>query len=225
MKKAIIMAGISLLLISIGIVQLLLSNQKAVTLPKILPQSEQLIKELNSSKELESIITTDKIILSNIDEDIENNTKVHLWIFSDPLDLGEVTITKNENTYYLTSINDILKNKDIKTGSHKVLIIKDSKSIGYFNVELTSEKKLKVTSQETPETSNCTPQKFTKRYTYFYMDEATCSRNGAPDEVWQYFIKNNIPATNYGCEKIIDDCGTTYYGVYFGNTEGEKFYY
>ena len=225
MKKAIIIAGIAILLILTGTIQVLLDNNKKVALPKVSPQSEQLLKELNSSKELDSTITSDKIIFSNIPDEIKNNSKVHLWIFSNPLDLGEVTITKNENTYYITSINDILKSKDIKVGNHKILIIKDDKAIGYFNVELTTTKTLKETSKEISNKLKCTPQMFKERYTYYYTDEATCKRNGAPDEVWQYFIKNNVPATIYSCEKIVDDCGDIYYGVYYSNAEGEKFYY
>lgn len=259
-KNTIVIIGIVLLLAAITTTYILLSTRKTETVPKTPTQAELLAKKLNSSKELESTITTDKIVLSNIKEDIETNSKVHLWIFSDPIDLGEVTIIKDGNTYYIASINDTLKTKDIKAGNHKILIIKDDKPLGYFNVELTTDKTLKVTSTEIPDNTEeknnennndntsstpqpnttpnqepneqpkpnevkCTPQKFEKRYTYFYTDEETCAKNGAPDEAWQYFIKNNIPATNYGCEKIIDDCGDTYYGVYYGNTEGEKFYY
>lgn len=251
-KNTIIIIGIVLLLVAITTTYILLSNKKIENVSKTSNQAELLTKKLNNSKELENTITTDKIVLSNINLAIETNTKVHLWIFSNPVDLGEVTIIKDESTYYINSINDTLKMKDIKAGNHKILILKDDKSLGYFNVELTAEKALKVTSTEMPDNTEeknnentssntqqntqsseqskpekvkCTPQKFEKRYTYFYTDEETCARNGAPDEVWQYFIKNNIPATNYGCEKIIDDCGNTYYGVYYGNTEGEKFYY
>lgn len=259
-KNTIIIIGIVLLLVAITTTYILLSNKKIENVLKTSTQAELLTKKLNNSKELENTITTDKIVLSNINWDIETNTKVHLWIFSDPVDLGEVTIIKDESTYYINSINDTLKTKDIKAGNHKILILKDDKSLGYFDVELTAEKTLKVTSTETPDNAEekstennnsstssttqpnttpnqetneqpkpnevkCTTQKFEKRYTYFYTDEKTCARNGAPDEAWQYFIKNNIPATNYGCEKIIDDCGDTYYGVYYGNTEGEKFYY
>ena len=62
-------------------------------------------------------------------------------------------------------------------------------------------------------------------YTCFYEDKDTCVKNGDHQEAWDYFNANGISAYTYGCEKIIDDCGKTYYGVYYGNMEGEKYYY
>lgn len=53
-------------------------------------------------------------------------------------------------------------------------------------------------------------------------------KDGSKDdhqEAWDYFNANGISAYTYGCEKITDDCGKTYYGVYYGNMEGEKYYY
>ena len=150
-KNTIIIIGIVLLLVAITTTYILLSNKKIENVSKTSTQAELLTKKLNSSNKLESTITTDKIVLSNINWDIETNTKVHLWIFSDPIDLGEVTIIKDESTYYINSINDTLKTKDIKAGNHKILILKDDKSLGYFNVELTAEKALKVTSTEMPD--------------------------------------------------------------------------
>ncbi len=71
----------------------------------------------------------------------------------------------------------------------------------------------------------CTQKKFKNKYTYVFEDENTCVKNGDQIDAWNYFRANNIPATTYGCEKIVDECGNTYYGVYYGNTQGEKFYY
>ena len=68
-------------------------------------------------------------------------------------------------------------------------------------------------------------KKFKNKYTYVFEDENTCVKNGDQIDAWNYFRANNIPATTYGCEKIVDECGNTYYGVYYGNTQGEKFYY
>ena len=89
-KNTIVIIGIVLLLAAITTTYILLSTRKTENVPKTPTQAELLAKKLNSSKELESTITTDKIVLSNIKEDIETNSKVHLWIFSDPIDLGEV---------------------------------------------------------------------------------------------------------------------------------------
>ena len=61
--------------------------------------------------------------------------------------------------------------------------------------------------------------------TYFYEDKDTCVKNGDHQEAWDYFKANGISAYTYGCEEIKDECGNTYYGVYYGNMEGEKYYY
>lgn len=50
-------------------------------------------------------------------------------------------------------------------------------------------------------------------------------KNGDHQEAWNYFKANGISAYTYGCEEIKDECGNTYYGVYYGNMEGEKYYY
>ena len=51
------------------------------------------------------------------------------------------------------------------------------------------------------------------------------AKNGDHDDAWEYFKANGISAYTYGCEEIIDECGTKYYGVYYGNMDGEKYYY
>ena len=80
-KNTIIIIGIVLLLVAITTTYILLSNKKIENVSKTSTQAELLTKKLNSSNKLESTITTDKIVLSNINWDIETNTKVHLWIF------------------------------------------------------------------------------------------------------------------------------------------------
>lgn len=216
-------------------------------------------KSLESAEKLESTITDDKITIFKIN--LENSSKVHLWIFSEPIDLGEFTLIKKDNTYYIENVNDALKNKELTAGQHKILIMQNDKVLGYIPVELTKEKVLKPTNEnnkeeetenptqeeqssqneepakeettptinqtETPhqEQVQCTPKKFQNTYSYVFEDEESCIKSGGQLEAFEYFKNNNIPASTYGCEAIVDDCGTTYYGVYYGNTSGEKFYY
>ena len=179
---------------------------------------------------------------------IDTTKKVHLWIFSNPIDLGEFTIIKEGNSYSIENINTILKTKNINSGNHKILIIQNDKVLGYLKVELTEDKTLKVTNVENETTENdenqttepsqevtptqpvqeevkCTPKKFKNQYTYVFTEKEVCIQNGDQIDAWNYFRANNIPATIFGCEEIIDDCGDTYYGVYYGNTSGERFYY
>lgn len=256
-KNTIIIVTIILLLIVVGVAATLALRTK-----KSIPTSSDSVETmLNSAKEIKSDVATDKITLE-LTDNIDTTSKVHLWIFSDPIDLGEFSITKEGNTYYIESVNDVLKTKNIKTGNHRILIIQNNKAIGYIKVVLTKDKNLKVTiteneqDEETPkeeentsdtQTNNnqtteqpkeeivptqpvqeevkCTPKKFKNKYTYVYTEKEVCIQNGDQIDAWNYFKANNIPATTYGCEEIIDECGDTYYGVYYGNTLGEKFYY
>lgn len=256
-KNIIIIVTIILLLIVAGV-----ATTFALKTKKSIPTSSNSVETmLNSAKEIKSDVATDKIILEPT-TNIDTASKVHLWIFSDPIDLGEFSITKEGNTYYLENVDTILKTKNIKSGSHRILIIQNDKAIGYIKVVLTKDKTLKVTitedeqdeetTKEEENTSNtqtnnnqtteqpkeeiaptqpvqeeikCTPKKFKNKYTYVYTEKEVCIKNGDQIDAWNYFKANNIPATTYGCEEIIDECGDTYYGVYYGNTLGEKFYY
>lgn len=261
-KNTIIIVTIVLLLILAGVAttSLVLKSKKSP------PTSNNSIETmLSSAKEIKSNITTDKITLETT-TNIDTTKKVHLWIFSDPIDLGEFTIIKEGNSYSIENINTILKTKNINSGNHKILIIQNDKVLGYLKVELTEDKILKVTSVENESTENnenepateeentsnsptnnnnqttepsqevtptqpvqeevkCTPKKFKNQYTYVFTEKEVCIQNGDQIDAWNYFRANNIPATIFGCEEIIDDCGDTYYGVYYGNTSGERFYY
>lgn len=211
---------------------------------------------LNNSSEIEAVIDNNKKIeLVSLKESVD---KVKIWVFSEPIYLGEFNLVKEEGKYYLEGLENILKTKNLEIGSHRLLIMNGDKSLGYVKIEISADKSLKSTSEEdnknvneTETTSNitstitttttkvretktttktqeevkCTPKKFKNKYTYVYDDETTCVRNGDQIDAWDYFRANDIPATTYGCEKIVDECGNTYYGVYYGNTEGKKFYY
>ncbi len=256
-KNTIIIVTIILLLIVVGVGTTLFLKTK-----KSIPTNNNSVEAmLSSAKEIKSDIAKDKITLEPT-TNIDTTSKVHLWIFSDPIDLGEFSIIKEENTYYLENVNTVLKTKNIKSGSHRILIIQNKKAIGYIKVEITKDKNLKVTitenekaeetTTEEENTSNtqtnnnqateqpkeevtptqpvqeevkCTPKKFKNKYTYVYTEKEVCIQNGDQLDAWDYFRANNIPATTFGCEEIIDECGDTYYGVYYGNTSGEKFYY
>ena len=257
---------------------------------------------LNDSLEILATVDSDKRVELYSMEGKENIDKVEIWVFSDPIYLGEFNLVKTDDKYYLEGLEEILKTKDLKAGNHRLLLMNDGKSVGYIKIEIADDKSLKSTpvsenvddnagnngASETPEENNntndnsadtnkdqtsktennkntssadskkeettkpankvdevkeepkkeettkeepkqeevkCTPKKFKNKYTYFYEDKDTCVKNGDQLDAWDYFRANGIPATNYGCEEIVDECGNTYYGVYYGNTEGGKFYY
>lgn len=276
--KKIMLIAIGVILISIlTILMVMMLTKKNTNEEKV-----NLRNILNDSLEIKAVINSDKSLELISFEDKDNTDKVKVWVFSEPVYLGEFNLVKKDNKYYLEGLNDALLEKSLNAGSHRLLVMKDDKSLGYIKIEIDSDKSLKTTSLEpandntknntsetsgeeennTPDESNskeeqtnsentsgnnnnqeeveqptivpeepkqeevkCTPKKFKNNYTYVYEDKDTCVRNGDQMDAWNYFRANGIPATIYGCEEIVDECGNTYYGVYYGNTEGERFYY
>ena len=288
-KKKIILIVIGVILVSavVGFVAATIvkknANQEMTNLRNI----------LNDSLEINAVVNEDKTVELVSWDGKEETTKVEVWVFSEPIYLGELNVVKKDNKYYLEGLNDILKDKGLEIGSHRLLVMQDGKSLGYIKIEITEDKSLKVTptselvndnagnvgadenvgeeennttdksseattdTKKEPEKTNdnkkpsstenkqeevkqpstsateepkqeevkCTPKKFKNKYTYFYEDKDTCVKNGDHQEAWDYFKANGISAYTYGCEEIKDECGNTYYGVYYGNMEGEKYYY
>lgn len=244
---------------------------------------------LNDSLEIKTFIDGEKNIELISFTAEENTDNIKIWAFSEPIYLGEFKLVKKDNKYYLEGLNDILKQKDLNVGTHRLLMMQDDKSLGYIKIEIDDDKSLKSTllndndenmdsyettnesdsnaydnntsisnanknqtdkteinkntsitddkKEETTKPTNnvqdeepkqeetCTPKKFKNKYTYVFENKNTCVKSGDQIDAWNYFRANGIPATVYGCEEIVDECGNTYYGVYYGNTEGERFYY
>ena len=92
----------------------------------------------------------------------------------------------------------------------------------YKNNKETSKKPKKKSNNKKTQTTpiepvkTCTAKKFNKKYTYVYSDEKTCLHEG--NNAFYEVTDNNKVSDEiftFSCEKIIDDCGNTYYGVYF----------
>ena len=91
----------------------------------------------------------------------------------------------------------------------------------------TTTKKITTTTTS----KKCTPKKFNKKYTYVYKTKEECDKNGIND--YYYLYDNEIikELYYYGCDKIVDECGDTYYGVHFviwtgpGNDDYKTIYY
>ena len=295
-KKTILIIVGGLLVIVLGaVIGLRLNNKK---------NSNDEVTRVNTLLEKSSVIeggvSKDKrveIKLNN--ERIDVTAKVEVWLFSNPVYLGEFNLIKKDNGYYeLDDISSILKNKNVEAGNHKLLILKDNETLGYVDIKVDSSSNLETTleSNKEDESTNkktfeqtgndealtdketssadknnvtndkqnsninnsnkdnssntskkedtsatvkkeepveepkqeefkCTPKKFKHKYTYVFEDKETCIKNGDQTDAWEYFKANGISAYTYGCEEIIDECGNKYYGVYFGNMDGEKYYY
>lgn len=259
---------------------------------------------LNDSLEIKTFIDEEKNIeLTSLEKTLTSD-EVKVWVFSEPVYLGKFKLLKKDDKYYLEGLNEVLKEKNLEAGNHRLLVMQNDKSLGYIGIEIMEDKSLKSMKLNEPTLDNkdnnntdeatnesggtstdtngtdtnknqtnktesnkntssknnkkeettkpankteevkeepkkeetlkeepkqeevkCTPKKFKNKYTYFYEDKDTCVKNGDHQEAWDYFKANGISAYTYGCEKIIDDCGKTYYGVYYGNMEGEKYYY
>lgn len=77
--------------------------------------------------------------------------------------------------------------------------------------------------EKTPSTPNkepeqpakvCTPKKFNHKYTYVYQTEEICKKEGN----LRFLELSDTVLPNifvYSCDKIVDECGDTYYGVKF----------
>lgn len=262
-KKILITIVVALIIITMGVIVLsFIKIDKA-------NNDDDLKTILNNSLEIDVTQNDSKIELISLKAK-EEIDKVKIWAFSNPVFLGEFNIEKIDDKYYLEGLEDVLKTKELETGTHRLLVMQNNASLGYFRIYVNDDKSIKFisTSQnnnnsgETSDVDNeenktedksdnkkdqaskatskittkikedsdqkeikCTQKKFKNKYSYVFEDENTCVKNGDQIDAWNYFRANNIPATTYGCEKIVDECGNTYYGVYYGNTQGEKFYY
>ena len=82
-----------------------------------------------------------------------------------------------------------------------------------------------TTTKKTTTTKKCKSKKFTNKYTYVYKDEKTCKSEG--NSVFNNLYDQGVDVMVFDCEKIVDECGTTYYGLVFYNCPDDKckFYY
>lgn len=83
----------------------------------------------------------------------------------------------------------------------------------------TTTKKKTTTTKKKTTTTSC--KKFSKTYSYFYDTKEACNKN--IDRVF-LDVSDNIDDSIFtaGCEMIVDNCGDTYYGMYFNVWDSEK---
>ena len=89
------------------------------------------------------------------------------------------------------------------------------------------ETPVEPTQAETPAAPTCTPKKFSGTYSYVYETKEACQKNGNND-YFSVLDTINSEVNDYGCDEIVYDCGTTYYGVFFYVNEDDmqkKVYY
>lgn len=77
-----------------------------------------------------------------------------------------------------------------------------------------------TTTKKAITSKTCQSKKFKNKYSYVYTSNDECKKQGNLNFFTESDKDSNI--FSYGCEKIVDDCGKEYYGVYFyTNTSGE----
>ncbi len=81
------------------------------------------------------------------------------------------------------------------------------------------------TPEETPTTTPteaCTPKKFTKNYKYFYATKEECTKESQSTAFFD--ITDNVDSRVFtvNCDEIVDDCGTTWYGVSYNIYDPEN---
>jgi uncharacterized repeat protein (TIGR02543 family) len=83
-------------------------------------------------------------------------------------------------------------------------------------------------SETKSEEQKCIAKKFDKKYSYVYDSMDVCKKKG--NDAFNELSDTNEPDIfAYGCQEIVDDCGTKWYGVFFykwSEDQGEyPFYY
>ena len=103
--KKIMLIAIGVISISILIILMVMmltkknTNEEKVNLRNILNDSLEIKAVINSDKSLELISFKDK----------DNTDKVEVWVFSEPVYLGEFNLVKKDNKYYLEGLNETLQ--------------------------------------------------------------------------------------------------------------------
>lgn len=59
----------------------------------------------------------------------------------------------------------------------------------------------------------CTPKKFSKKYKYFYATAEECDKESKSTAFFDIVDNVDSRVFTVNCDKIVDDCGTTWYGV------------
>lgn len=71
-----------------------------------------------------------------------------------------------------------------------------------------------ITTTTIATTKSCTPKKFDQKYSYVYTTFEECKKEG--NNAF-FYITDNVDnrVFSYNCSAIKDECGSTWYGVYF----------
>lgn len=150
-NKIIIGVCVALLVIIIGLVVGFAIKKKNNNEP--IKNNTDVRNMLSDASKLEVVIDEDKKIELTNFESLDTSKVVKLWVFSDPIYLGEFSLVINDGKYYLEGIEGILSSKYITSGNHQILILQDDKAVGYFNISLNSGTLLSSKEMSSEDTS------------------------------------------------------------------------
>lgn len=144
-KKTIIIC-VSLVVVVMAVIIGLVINKDNNT--KVSSNATDIKSILNSATKLDvNINSAKRVELTNID--LKDNEKVKIWVFSEPIYLGEFNLINDNGKYYLENLESLLKSKNLSNGNHKVLLLQSDKALGYFNI--TIQDNTLLSSEEMPE--------------------------------------------------------------------------
>lgn len=91
------------------------------------------------------------------------------------------------------------------------------------NTDTSKDENTQSSSPAPAPTPTCTPKKFNGTYSYAYSTMEECKREG--NILFMDITEDgNSDIFSYGCRQIVDECGTTYYGVFFYNAPDSEVY-
>mgnify|MGYP004510624705 CR=1 FL=1 len=122
-----------------------------------------------------------------------------------------ITVERKENT-----------KKESKTSSdakNTTTVKNESTTTKVKTYNKTTTKVITTTTMAT--TKSCTPKKFNQKYSYVYTTFEECKKEG--NNAF-FYITDNVDnrVFSYNCSAITDECGSTWYGVYFYIWENDR---
>lgn len=148
---------------------------------------------------------------TNVNEDNNSNVKEEITEENEDqnnensIDNNETIENKNEN------------NQSTNTNVSKDESVNQKENNNKTNTNCTGNSNNEQPKQETiekPQVPTCTAKKFDNTYSYVYTTKEECNLKGN-DAFTTVSETRDSSIFSYGCKEIVDNCGTTWYGVYF----------
>lgn len=142
---------------------------------------------------------------------IQDNTNDNNEVIVDDVSVNDETndIINNNQSESVENESDNINNDNRK--SEENIIDNTTNNEDYNDSEQVIETPIESKKEDTP---SCTEKKFSNTYSYVYSTKEECKLNGSSvfDDVYE---NKDDTIFSYGCDTIIDDCGNTWYGIYF----------